>query len=74
VIEKAAGGVAAQPGEQRAAIRRRLVALGWSEIETVDDDLGRSPAGGVARAGFDRMVLPRQGWSCRGPGGLALCP
>src|SRR6266403_3163443 len=25
-------------------------------IETVDDDLGRSAAGGVARAGFDRMV------------------
>ena len=27
-----------------------------SEIETVDDDLGRSAAGGVARAGFERMV------------------
>ena len=34
----------------------RLTALGWSRIETVDDDLGRSAAGGVARAGFDRMV------------------
>jgi len=30
--------------------------LGWSRIETVDDDLGRSATGGVARAGFDRMV------------------
>ena len=38
------------------AMRDRLVALGWSHIETVDDDLGRSAAGGVARAGFDRMV------------------
>src|ERR1700745_4063587 len=38
------------------AIRDRLSALGWSRIETVDDDLGRSAAGGVARAGFDRMV------------------
>ncbi|HUE19290.1 MAG TPA: recombinase family protein [Stellaceae bacterium] len=38
------------------AMRDRLIALGWSEIETVDDDLGRSAAGGVARAGFDRMV------------------
>jgi DNA invertase Pin-like site-specific DNA recombinase len=28
----------------------------WSHIETVDDDLGRSAAGGVTRAGFDRMV------------------
>jgi len=38
------------------AMRERLTALGWSHIETVDDDLGRSAAGGVARAGFDRMV------------------
>jgi DNA invertase Pin-like site-specific DNA recombinase len=38
------------------AMRDRLTALGWSHIETVDDDLGRSAAGGVARAGFDRMV------------------
>src|ERR1700741_5411838 len=38
------------------AMRDRLTALGWSEIETVDDDLGRSAAGGVARAGFERMV------------------
>src|SRR3954470_484254 len=38
------------------AMRERLVALGWSEIEVVDDDLGRSAAGGVMRAGFERMV------------------
>ncbi len=38
------------------AMRDRLGALGWSHIETVDDDLGRSAAGGVTRAGFDRMV------------------
>src|ERR1700712_208182 len=38
------------------AMRDRLVALGWSQIETVDEDLGRSTAGGVTRAGFDRMV------------------
>lgn len=38
------------------AMRDRLLALGWSRIETVDDDLGRSAAGGVTRAGFDRMV------------------
>jgi DNA invertase Pin-like site-specific DNA recombinase len=37
-------------------MRDRLIALGWREIETVDDDLGRSAAGGVARAGFERMV------------------
>ncbi|AGH51804.1 insertion sequence ATP-binding protein (plasmid) [Sphingomonas sp. MM-1] len=38
------------------AMRDRLTTLGWSCIEIVDDDLGRSAAGGVARAGFDRMV------------------
>ena len=38
------------------AMRDRLTELGWSQIETVDDDLGRSAAGGVARAGFERMV------------------
>src|SRR5688572_25771013 len=38
------------------AMRERLAALGWGEIEVVDDDLGRSAAGGVARAGFERMV------------------
>src|ERR1700674_5145026 len=38
------------------AMRDRLTALGWSRIDTVDDDLGRSAAGGVARAGFDRRV------------------
>jgi DNA invertase Pin-like site-specific DNA recombinase len=36
------------------AMRER--ALGWSEIEVIDDDLGRSAAGGVQRAGFERMV------------------
>jgi DNA invertase Pin-like site-specific DNA recombinase len=34
----------------------RLHQLGWHEIEVVDDDLGRSAAGVVTRAGFERMV------------------
>ncbi len=38
------------------AMRDRLMQLGWSQIEVIDDDLGRSAAGGVARAGFERMV------------------
>ncbi len=38
------------------AMRDRLTALGFSDIETIDDDLGRSAAGGVVRAGFERMV------------------
>src|SRR4029450_7048156 len=38
------------------AMRDRLTALGWSEIEVIDDDLGRSTADGILRAGFERMV------------------
>jgi DNA invertase Pin-like site-specific DNA recombinase len=38
------------------AMRERLQHLGWREIDVVDDDLGRSAAGTVTRAGFDRMV------------------
>ena len=38
------------------AMRDRLTVLGWSEIEVIDEDLGRSAAGGVQRAGFERMV------------------
>ena len=46
-------------GESRLlqyAMRERLAQLGWAEIEVVDEDLGRSAAGGTARAGFERMV------------------
>jgi DNA invertase Pin-like site-specific DNA recombinase len=38
------------------AMRERLAEFGWTRIETVDDDLGRSAAGGVTREGFDRMI------------------
>jgi len=38
------------------AMRDRLMVLGWSEIEIIADDLGRSAAGGDQRAGFERMV------------------
>ncbi len=38
------------------AMRDRLAQLGWSEIEVVDEDLGRSAASGAPRAGFERMV------------------
>jgi DNA invertase Pin-like site-specific DNA recombinase len=38
------------------AMQARLQQLGWAEIEVVDEDLGRSASGSVARAGFERMV------------------
>jgi len=38
------------------AMQDRLRQFGWREIEVVDEDLGRSAAGTVTRAGFERMV------------------
>ena len=37
-------------------MRHRLEELGWSEIEVVDEDLGKSAAGTTDRSGFQRMV------------------
>ncbi len=37
-------------------MQERLEHLGWREIEVVDEDLGRSAAGTVPRAGFERVV------------------
>jgi DNA invertase Pin-like site-specific DNA recombinase len=38
------------------AMQARLRDLGWTEIEIIDEDLGRSAAGTEARSGFERMV------------------
>ena len=38
------------------AMQDRLHLLGWRDIDVVDEDLGRSAAGTVTRAGFERMV------------------
>src|SRR5207245_9388192 len=57
-----------ESGALQYAMRDRLTALGWLEIEVIDDDLGRSAAGGVQRAGFERMVAE----GCLGKGG-AVC-
>jgi DNA invertase Pin-like site-specific DNA recombinase len=51
------------------AMRDRLKALGWSQIEVIDDDLGRSASGMVARPGFERLVA----WLCAGEVGAVLC-
>jgi DNA invertase Pin-like site-specific DNA recombinase len=45
-----------ESGTLQYAMRERLSALGWSGIEVIDEDLGRSAAGAVQRAGFERMV------------------
>src|SRR3954454_15665932 len=42
---------------------------GFREIEVIDDDLGRSAGGAVARPGFERLV----GGLCAGEVGAVLC-
>jgi DNA invertase Pin-like site-specific DNA recombinase len=38
------------------ALADRAKALGWNEVETIDDDLGCSGSGSVVRKGFERLV------------------
>ena len=42
---------------------------GFAHVEVIDDDLGRSASGTVARPGFDRLVA----WLCAGEVGAVLC-
>ncbi len=42
---------------------------GFREVEVIDDDLGRSASGMVARPGFERLVA----WLCAGEIGAVLC-
>jgi DNA invertase Pin-like site-specific DNA recombinase len=58
VRQSSAGQVIHSTESQRLqyAMQDRLRELGWSEIEVIDEDLGRSAAGTVVRTGFERMV------------------
>lgn len=42
---------------------------GFREVEVIDDDLGRSASGTMARPGFERLVA----WLCAGEVGAVLC-
>jgi hypothetical protein len=42
---------------------------GFVDVEIIDDDLGRSASGTVARPGFDRLVA----WLCAGKVGAVVC-
>ena len=42
---------------------------GFADVEVIDDDLGRSASGMVARPGFERLVA----WLCAGKVGAVLC-
>jgi DNA invertase Pin-like site-specific DNA recombinase len=42
---------------------------GFKDVTVIDDDLGRSASGTVARPGFDRLVA----WLCAGEVGAVLC-
>ncbi|MBM4070844.1 MAG: recombinase family protein [Planctomycetes bacterium] len=45
-----------ESGRLQYAMTERLEQLGWRDVEVIDEDLGRSAAGTVARHGFERMV------------------
>ena len=45
-----------ESGALQYAMRDRLTMLGFTEIEVIDEDLGRSADGSVQRTGFERMV------------------
>ena len=38
--------------------------LGWTAVEIIDDDLGRS-GGGIARPGFERLLASNRGFASR---------
>ena len=42
---------------------------GFAQVEVIDDDLGRSASGAIARPGFERLVA----WLCAGDVGAVLC-
>src|SRR5690242_19058996 len=42
---------------------------GFADVDVIDEDLGRSASGTVARPGFDRLVA----WLCAGKVGAVLC-
>src|SRR5260221_12304379 len=42
---------------------------GFRDVEVIDDDLGRSASGAVARPGFEKLVA----WLCAGDVGAVLC-
>src|SRR4249920_2725341 len=42
---------------------------GFRNVEVIDDDLGRSASGTVARPGFEKLVA----WLCAGEVGAVLC-
>jgi len=39
------------------AMKQRVIDLGWSAVEVIDDDLGRSGSSTTERVGFQRMVM-----------------
>ena len=47
----------------------RAQQLGWNDVAIIDDDLGRSASGTVARPGFEKLVA----WLCAGDVGAVLC-
>ncbi len=45
-----------ESGALQYAMRDRLLRLGFTQVDTIDEDLGRSASGSAERARFERMV------------------
>ena len=45
-----------ESGRLQYGMKERLQGFGWSEVEIIDEDLGRSAAGTSERKGFEHMV------------------
>ena len=71
VRQSTPGQVQTHPESRRRQYELVDVARHWGfqQVEVIDDDLGRSASGTVARPGFDRLVA----WLCAGEVGAVLC-
>lgn len=45
-----------ESGRLQYGMEKRIRELGWTDVEVIDDDLGRTASGSAQRAGFERMV------------------
>lgn len=45
-----------ESGRRQYALVERAKLLGWNDVQVIDDDLGRSGGGGIARPGFEKLL------------------
>ena len=45
-----------ESGRRQYGLVERAKLLGWNDVQVIDDDLGRSGGGGIARPGFEKLL------------------